>query len=59
MSSSNETRPETRDTVRLTPEQEAARKQRNLAIAGGLVAFIVLIFLVTVLRLAQNIAAGS
>lgn len=45
--------------MRLTPEQEAARRRRNLAIAGGLVAFIVLVFLVTVLRLAANLQAGG
>ena len=45
--------------MRLTPEQEAARRRRNLAIAGGLVAFIVLVFLDTVLRLAANLQAGG
>ena len=41
--------------MRLTPEQLEARKRRNLAIAGGLVAFIVLVFTVTVLNLKRNI----
>jgi hypothetical protein len=41
--------------MRLTPEQLAARKRRNLAIAGALVAFIVLIFVTTVLNLKRNI----
>ena len=41
--------------MRLTPEQLEARKRRNLAIAGGLVAFIVLFFTVTVLNLKRNI----
>ncbi len=49
----------TGERIRLTVEQEAARKRRNLVIAGSLVGFIVLIFLVTVLRLSQNIAAGG
>ena len=42
---------------RLTPEQTAARSKRNLAIAGALVAFIVLVFVVTVLNLKRNIDA--
>ena len=41
--------------MRLTPEQLEARKRRNLAIAGGLVVFIVLVFTVTVLNLKRNI----
>ena len=42
---------------RLTPEELSARKKRNLAIAGALVAFIVLVFAVTVLNLKRNIDA--
>lgn len=41
--------------MRLTPEQLQARKRRNLAIAGGLVVFIVLVFTITVLNLKRNI----
>ena len=40
--------------MRLTPEQLAARKRRNLALAGALVAFIVLVFVTTVLKLQGN-----
>lgn len=43
--------------TRLTPEQLQARNKRNLAIAGALVAFIVLVFSVTVLNLKRNIDA--
>lgn len=43
--------------MRLTSDQLAARKRRNLAIAGGLVAFIVLVFVVTMLNLKRNIDA--
>ena len=47
----------------MTPEERdafiAARKRRNRAIAISLVAFAVLVFVVTALRLAQNIAAGA
>jgi hypothetical protein len=42
---------------RLTPEELKARKKRNLAIAGALVAFIVLVFGVTVLNLKRNLDA--
>lgn len=40
--------------MRLTPEELAARKRRNLALAGALVAFIVLVFATTVLRMKNN-----
>ena len=43
--------------MRLTPEELAARKRRNVAIALGLVAFMVLMFVTTVLRLQSNIGA--
>jgi hypothetical protein len=42
---------------RLTPEELAARKKRNLAIAGALVVFIILVFGVTVLNLKRNLDA--
>ncbi len=42
--------------VYLTPEQLAARTKRNLWIALALVAFIVLIFTTTFLRMQQNLA---
>ena len=35
----------------LVPDEKKQRKQRNLAIALGLFAFIVIIFLVTILRI--------
>lgn len=41
----------------LTPEEEKKRKQRNLSIALGLVAFIVLVFLVTIFRIGGDIAS--
>jgi hypothetical protein len=49
----------TGETVKLTAEQEAARKKRNVAIAIGLVSFMVIIMVVTMLRISQNIAASS
>lgn len=44
---------------RLTPEQEKARKRRNVAIFWSLIGFILLIFVVTLQRLTSNIAAGG
>jgi cytochrome c-type biogenesis protein CcmE len=44
---------------RLTPEEMSARNKRSLAIAGALVAFIVLVFAVTVLNLKRNIEARA
>ena len=43
--------------MQLTPEELRARKRRNLWIALGLVAFIVLVFTTTIVRLQQNQAA--
>ncbi|MFP4519913.1 MAG: hypothetical protein ACLFQ5_10690 [Oceanicaulis sp.] len=47
------------ETVKLTAQEEQARKRRNVAIALGLVAFIGLIFVVTVLRMSANYNAGG
>ena len=45
------------ETVKLTPEQQQARKRRSRAIAWALVAFFVLVFLVTMAQLRANLAA--
>ncbi|MFN4288699.1 MAG: hypothetical protein ACK4E3_09425 [Brevundimonas sp.] len=45
--------------MQLTPEELKARKRRNVALALALVAFIVIVFAVTVLRLSANIAANA
>jgi phosphotransferase system glucose/maltose/N-acetylglucosamine-specific IIC component len=45
--------------VFLTPEQLAARNKRSLWIALGLVAFIVLIFTTTFMRMQANLAART
>jgi len=42
--------------MRLTDDELSARKRRNLWIALGLVAFMVLVFMTTFLRLQQNLA---
>ena len=43
----------------MTPEELKQRKRRNIAIALGVVAFIVLVYLVTVLRMAGAAAGAS
>ncbi|WP_417467114.1 protoheme IX farnesyltransferase [Maricaulis sp.] len=47
------------ETVVLTPEQIAARKRRNLAIGFSLLGFCVLVFVVTVIRIGQNLAQAG
>ena len=46
------------ESVRLSPEEEKARNKRNRAIALGVLGFMALIFMITVLRISQNLAAG-
>lgn len=41
--------------MRLTPQELSARKKRNLALAGALVLFIVLVFTTTVLKMKGNL----
>ena len=43
--------------MELTPEEQRKRSQRNYAIAGVLLALVVLIFVVTVAKIGGNIAA--
>ena len=40
----------------MTPEEQKKRKQRNWAIAGLLVAFIVIVYAVTIVKIGGNIA---
>ena len=40
--------------MQLTPEELAARKRRNIALAWALVAFMVLVFTTTFLRMQHN-----
>ena len=40
-----------------TPEAAKARKRRSVAIALGLVAFIVIVFVVTLVKLGANVVA--
>lgn len=49
----------TGETQTLTDEEIRARGRRNIAIAIGVVVFVVVVYLTTMLRLTQNIAAQS
>jgi hypothetical protein len=49
----NDPRPE--DGVRLTEQQLRARRSRSIAIALALGAFVVVIFLVTIVKLGGNV----
>jgi hypothetical protein len=42
--------------MELTPEEKRKLSQRNWALAGMLVAFIILVFVVTLVKLGGNIA---
>jgi hypothetical protein len=44
---------------RLTPEAQKKRAQRSVAIALGLAAFMLVVFLVTILKISGNIGASS
>jgi hypothetical protein len=45
------------NSMELTPEQKRKQSQRNYAIAGALLALVVLIFVVTVFKIGGNIAS--
>ncbi len=49
----------TGETYTPSAEEQKARDKRNLAVAFGIVAFVVLVFLTTVLRLTENMGAGG
>jgi len=46
-------------SVTLTPEELKARKRRNVWIALAITAFIVLVFLITMVRVGDGIVAGA
>jgi hypothetical protein len=46
-------------SVILTPEELQARKRRNVWIALSITAFIVLVFLITMVRVGDGIVAGA
>jgi hypothetical protein len=43
--------------MELTPEEKRKRSQRNYAVAGALLALVILIFAVTVAKIGGNIAS--
>jgi hypothetical protein len=46
-------------SVTLTPEEIKARKRRNVWIALAITAFIVLVFLITMVRVGDGIVEGA
>lgn len=46
-------------SVIMTPDELAARKRRNAWIASAIVAFIVLVFFISMVRVESGIAAGA
>ncbi|MEZ5956494.1 MAG: hypothetical protein R3C27_04695 [Hyphomonadaceae bacterium] len=46
-------------SVIMTPDELAARKRRNLWIALAVGAFVVLVFLITVVKIEDGIVAGA
>ena len=48
----------TGEDLALSPEEAKARRKRNIAIAFGVLGFIVIVYLTTILRYAANIEAG-
>ena len=43
----------------MTPEAEQARRKRNLMMALAIAAFVVLVFIVTIVRIRAGIIAGA
>ena len=43
----------------MTPEELKQRKRRNIAIALGVVAFIVLVYVVTILRIGGSLSGAA
>ena len=50
---------DTEPTVSLTPEETRQRKRRNVAIALMVVGFVLIIYLVTILRLGGSVVERS
>jgi len=43
----------------LTPEEQKKRQQRNIVLALSIIGFVVIVFLVTILRLGSSVAERS
>lgn len=48
-----------KNETNLSPEAKKRRSQRNAAIALGLVAFVLVVYLVTILKISGNIGGAS
>ena len=46
------------ESIKLTPEQERARKRRNLWLALSITAFVLLVFAITLAKIAANGVGG-
>lgn len=49
----------TQETFKLTPAQEKARKRRGLYLALALFGFIILVFVITLVRLGENASKAA
>ena len=47
------------ETVTLTPEQERARKRRNMLLAWSVGAFVLLVFLISMAQMTRYAAMGA
>jgi hypothetical protein len=45
----------TGESIPLTPEEKKARKRRNFALAFGIVAFLFLVYAISMLRMAESV----
>lgn len=49
----------TGEQYEMTPAEKKARNRRNLAVAFGVLAFILIVYFTTILRLTQNVSGGA
>lgn len=42
--------------IQLTPEQQRRRRQKNIALAVGLLALVVLFYVITMIKLSGNVS---
>ncbi len=47
------------DAPQLSPEAKKRRDQRNVAIALGITAFVVIVFFVTILKISGNLGGAT
>ncbi|MEQ1491334.1 MAG: hypothetical protein ABL932_12380 [Terricaulis sp.] len=50
---------EIRETVTLTPDEQKARKRRNVWIALTITAFVLLVFFISMVKVESGIVAGG